>query len=56
MAWRMWQRSRWFVGVLLSALAWHNSCALQGAVVILKRFSLECMAHLNEKHLRVKEN
>lgn len=35
MAWRMWQRSRWFVGVLLSALAWHSSCALQGAVVIL---------------------
>jgi hypothetical protein len=35
MAWRMWQRSRWFVGVLLSALGWHSSCALQGAVVIL---------------------
>jgi hypothetical protein len=35
MAWRMWQRSRWVVGVLLSSLTWHSSCALLGAVVSL---------------------
>jgi hypothetical protein len=35
MAWRMWPRSRWVVGVLLSALTWHSSCALLGAVVSL---------------------
>jgi Putative MetA-pathway of phenol degradation len=35
MAWRIWQRGRWFVAVLVSSLAWRGSCALLGAVVIL---------------------
>jgi Putative MetA-pathway of phenol degradation len=35
MTWRMWQRGRWVVGVLLSSLAWHSSCALLGGVVTL---------------------
>jgi hypothetical protein len=35
MAWRIWQKGRWFVAVLVNSLAWRSSCALLGVVISL---------------------